>query len=110
MTGAQHRAQDVTQNVFTDLCRKASHLADRHSLVGWLYISTRMSALKLAREESRRERRERSAETFASSASETNSAVDWNRVAPVLDAALAKLPSRDQGGDLASVLQQRFVR
>ncbi|MBL9126001.1 MAG: hypothetical protein JNL97_00070, partial [Verrucomicrobiales bacterium] len=34
--GDRHLAQDVTQVVFLDLCRKARALARRESLAGWL--------------------------------------------------------------------------
>ena len=39
--GDVHLAQDATQQVFTDLARKAAVLADRPVLAGWLFTSTR---------------------------------------------------------------------
>src|SRR5437879_4138008 len=52
-------AKDVAQNVFIDLARKASSLAEHELLAGWLYTSTRLAASKAIRSEQRRQRRER---------------------------------------------------
>src|SRR5260370_42545893 len=53
-----HFAQDVAQDVFTDLARKASSLLRRGSLTGWLYTSAHFAAAKIVRTESRRSERE----------------------------------------------------
>ena len=39
--GDAHRAEDVTQQVFTELARQAQHLAKHPALAGWLYTTTR---------------------------------------------------------------------
>src|ERR1041384_672298 len=44
--GDVHLAQDVTQNVFNDLARKAGSLSGRVVLSGWLYTSARYAAAK----------------------------------------------------------------
>ena len=56
VNGDAHLAQDVAQTVFTDLARKASSLARRGTLTGWLYTSAHFAAAKAARGESRRAR------------------------------------------------------
>ena len=52
--GDAHRAQDVAQRVFLALARKAGSLRDRPTLVGWLFVATRLAAIKAIRSESRR--------------------------------------------------------
>ncbi|MDO8541065.1 MAG: sigma factor [Opitutaceae bacterium] len=38
--GDAHRAQDITQQVFIDLARKAASVSRHSSVLGWLYTST----------------------------------------------------------------------
>src|SRR5258708_4834441 len=59
-----HRAEDVTQKVFTDLARKAGALAGRTVLVGWLYRSAQYAASNAVRTERRRQVREQEAYTM----------------------------------------------
>src|SRR5471032_665361 len=44
VAGDTHLAEDVAQNVFTALARKAAALAGRPALSGWLYRSTHFAA------------------------------------------------------------------
>src|SRR5438105_2452180 len=59
--GDPHRAEDVAQSVFIDLARKAKSLRGHPTLVSWLYLSTRYSALKSVRTQQRRQAREEEA-------------------------------------------------
>src|SRR5437763_13059294 len=72
-----HRAEDITQAVFTDLARKAATLLTRTELVGWLYISTRYAATSVVRSEARREAREREAQMIQEVSSNPTEGVDW---------------------------------
>src|ERR1035441_8450404 len=53
-SGNVHTAQDVAQQVFTELARQAKSLARHPALVGWLYTTTRLMALRVNRMEKRR--------------------------------------------------------
>lgn len=52
--GDTHLAQEVAQNVFIDLGRKARALASRPTIAGWLYTSVRFAAAKALRSRARR--------------------------------------------------------
>lgn len=96
-TGSPELAREIAQSVFTDLARKgralAGTLSTDASLAGWLFRGTRFAGLKLLRDEHRRQTRERQFMEHFNPASET--APDWERVAPVLDEAMAELGDAD---------------
>lgn len=94
--GRAHLAEDITQRVFCDLARKAALLAHHPVLIGWLHRSTRYAAIDALRAEMRRDKltREFTAMTDASPESET--AVAWEQLRPVLDTALDELSARDR--------------
>ncbi|MGO9201831.1 MAG: RNA polymerase sigma factor [Limisphaerales bacterium] len=90
-------ARDVVQGVFAALARAAQALCrgrDEHaSLAGWLYRSTRNISLKLRRDESRRQSRERQAMQEFEPVAEI--VPDWDRLRPVLDEAMSGLSDAD---------------
>jgi RNA polymerase sigma factor (sigma-70 family) len=95
-----HRAEDVTQIVFTDLARKAAQLARRDELVGWLYTSTRYAAIKVVRREARRAQREQEAQVNEELMRDNEPQIDWDKLRPVLDEALCELSERDRAAIL----------
>jgi DNA-directed RNA polymerase specialized sigma24 family protein len=62
--GDAHLAEDVAQQVFVDLARKAAKLAHHAVLSGWLFTSTHYAATQLVRAERRRRAREAKAEAM----------------------------------------------
>ena len=95
VNGDAHLAQDVVQLVFTDLARKAGRVARHPVLAGWLFTSTRFAAAKLVRSARRRQAREQEALLMETN-STADAEIDWDRVKPVLDEALAELDERDR--------------
>src|SRR6476646_3224805 len=77
LSGDAHRAQDVTQQVFTELARQARQLARHPALVGWLYTTTRFMALRMNRTEQRRKAREQEAHTMNELLHDDASPADW---------------------------------
>ncbi|MFO1497919.1 MAG: sigma-70 family RNA polymerase sigma factor [Verrucomicrobiota bacterium] len=92
--GDAHLAQDVGQRVFVDLARKASTLASRESLAGWLYLAARNAAAMIIRTEQRRRNREEEAQAMQRLGSDP--APDWGRLRAVLDEALHDLREQER--------------
>jgi RNA polymerase sigma factor (sigma-70 family) len=96
--GDVHLAEDVVQQVFTALARKAPTLLDRAALSGWLYRSTHFTASDCVRNERRRRRRETEVLTMQEidAKGDGDGVVDWQTLRPVLDGAIANLDERDR--------------
>jgi len=111
-TNCPDLASDVIQGVFTDLARKAPALAksldENASLLGWLYRSTRFAALTQMRNDRRRQDRERQAMENLDPAPET--ALEWERIRPVLDDAMAELSEADRDALLLRFFKNQDFR
>ncbi len=105
--GDTHRAEDVAQMVFTDLARKAAALARRPVLAGWLYTSTHYATAKILRTEQRRQTREQEAHAMHELLSSATPEADWDRLRPVLDAAMRELNERDREAVLLRFFEGR---
>lgn len=89
-----HHAEEITQAVFVILAQNAQRLRKGVILGGWLYQTARLTALMHIRSEIRRARREQ--EAHMQTASHDNDAGMWAQIAPLLDAALARLNETDR--------------
>jgi RNA polymerase sigma factor (sigma-70 family) len=116
VNGDAHLAQDVAQTVFTDLARKAAPLSRRSTLTGWLYTSAHFAAAKIARTENRRRDREEKfmREPIHESAPDPGCAggfaearPDWEKLRPMLDAAMHELKEPDREAVLLRYFENR---
>jgi RNA polymerase sigma factor (sigma-70 family) len=93
--GRAHLAEDVSQRVFTSCARQAVWLVEHPAPVGWLFRTTRNAAIDAIRSEARRENALRSFAAMPDNSSPCPEA-EWDRLRPVLDEALDRLPERDR--------------
>src|SRR5208282_6232538 len=74
---------------------KAAGLAGHTVLTGWLYETTRFTAIRLLRTQARRRTHEQEA-TMQSTLSESGTDPLWPQLAPHLEAAMSRLAERDR--------------
>lgn len=103
--GDSHLAEEITQTVFTLLARKAGALSEKTILSGWLYRTTRHVAAAALKMEYRRRLREQEAMNQESTADP-----DWERLAPFLDDAMAKLREQDRDAIVMRYFQNKPLR
>lgn len=109
VNGDASLAKDVAQIVFTDLARKASSLANRESLTGWLYASTRFAALNAVRSERRRTAREQEAYSMSELLNDPKTEPDWATLRPVLDEVMLELKEPDREAILLRYFENRSL-
>ena len=107
--GTPEAAGEIAQGVFINLARRACTLAkqldENASLAGWLFSDTRFVALHWHRDERHREAHQRLVMENFDPSSETS--LDWERVAPVLDEAMAELNEADREAVLLRYFQNQ---
>lgn len=100
-TGQIQLAEEVSQNVFAILARKASSLRNHPCLEAWAMETTRLEARTVLRSERRRQSKiaalTQETEALSSNPAETmHSSNHWQEALPILDDALARLPMKDR--------------
>lgn len=91
-----HLAEDVTQNVFLLLVRKAPTLGDHPNLGGWLFHAAVLESQGVLKQRSREARR---LEKLASTLDKQDNAMhpaDWQRVEPHLNEAMEGLSDAER--------------
>lgn len=99
-------AEDVTQNVFLLLVRKAKSLSDRRDLAGWLYQAAKLEARTMVRTRSREDRRLKALAAQQPQEKDPMQSQEWREIGPHLNDALESL--RDEEREL--VLMRYFQR
>jgi RNA polymerase sigma factor (sigma-70 family) len=100
-------AEDVSQAVFVLLAQKAKNFRSGTVLVSWLFRTTRYIASRALRSEYRRQRRELEAANMNPQTTVPGDVHDWERIAPVLDEALAALPDKDRDAVLLRFMSRK---
>ena len=109
VNGDVQSAQDVTQLVFTEVARQANRLARHPALVGWLYTTTRLIALRVNRTEQRRKAREQEAYTMNELLHDDAPASDWNQLRLVIEDAMGELDDKDRHAVLLRYFQNKSL-
>ncbi len=101
-------AADITQAVFIELAWQSARLTRHPALVGWLYTTTHQMAAHYIRDETRRLRREHEAHAMQElHRSDHDADADWDRIHPVIDAAMHDLGETDRVAVLLRFFERR---
>lgn len=103
-----HLAKDITQAVFIILARKAGSISPNAVLSGWLFKTVRFTASAQLKAAIRRRRREHEAQ-MNSLLPQTLPDPIWDRMAPLLDEALAKLNEKDRQAVLLRYFENKSL-
>jgi len=87
-------AQDVTQAIFIIFAQKAGSLHAKTILTGWLYETTRFTAMRFMRTKASRQLREQ--EAYMSTLNDSNSECVWRQLAPLLEEAMGRLSEKER--------------
>src|ERR1035441_4522628 len=109
VNGDVHSAQDITQQVFTEVACQAKRLAQHPALVGWIYTTTRLMALRMNRTEQRRAAREQEANTMNELLHDDTPPLDWSQLSPVIEDALHELSEQDRHAILLRFFQNKTL-
>ena len=94
LLGDRGAAEEVAQNVFTTLARKAPWLTGQGGLAGWLYRTTVLEARLRQRTEARRRQREQTAIALGATMQPDDSLL--KSLVPLLDDGLMELGAKDR--------------
>jgi RNA polymerase sigma factor (sigma-70 family) len=112
-----HLAEEITQAVFILLAQKAGKISDKTILTGWLFKTTRFTALAQIRAETKRARQQKEFQMQShleytpddlSRRSEAEVEL-WNQMSPLLDEALAALGETDRQAVLLRLFENKSL-
>jgi RNA polymerase sigma factor (sigma-70 family) len=102
-------AEEITQNVFVALARKAPRLVGHETLAGWLHRTAILESKACIRAELRRRRREETAASLAT-LHPAEASSPYADLTPLLDEALLNLRESDRLAVILRFLEQRSLR
>lgn len=103
-------AQEIGQNVFTVLARKAWQFAPDDSLPAWLHKTTLLESQAWLRGEMRRRRREQTAAELGTTMKSPDEATAGRALVPLLDEALLSLREKDRAALLLRYYESHSLR
>lgn len=104
-TGNAASAEEITQNVFALLARKAASLGSHPNLSAWVFRTTQLECAKTMRSEMRHQRKLDALASESPTTTADDSAA-WLEALPALDDSLDQLAEKDR----ALVIQRFFER
>ncbi len=96
VSGDRQLAEDVAQQVFADAAQKATKLATRQSVIGWLFTATRYAASKVVRGRIRQAQREEIAAKMNEIERSDSSSEIGPELLPLIEGAIDKLSDTDR--------------
>jgi len=103
-------AEEISQNVFSALARKAWQFAPDDSLPAWLHKTTLLESRSWLRGELRRRRREQTAAELGTTMKTPDENPVFQSLVPLLDDALLSLRERDRTALLLRYYEKRSLR
>jgi uncharacterized protein (TIGR03435 family) len=107
-----HLAEEITQAVFIILAQKAGKISDKTIFAGWLFKTTRYTAITQTRDRVKHSLRKAAIEKEFQMQTELQStATDetWNQMSPLLDEALASLGETDRQAVLLRFFENKSL-